>query len=83
MASSGYTKAPQVGNDSHTTSRVKMLGPMPAMDISLDLILPTPATMALGGVPTGKWKAIQQLRAAGNIRYRGCTSIAIAWKRKT
>lgn len=32
--------------------------------------------MALGGVPTGIWNAIQQDRAAGNIRYNGCISIA-------
>lgn len=69
-----------MGNDNQTTSRVKIVGPIPAIDISLDLMFPTPATMAFGGVPTGKWKAMQQLRAAGNIRYRGCTSMAMAWK---
>lgn len=44
--------------------------------ISLVARLATPATMAFGGVPTGKWNAIEQDRAAGNIRYSGCTSIS-------
>lgn len=69
-----------MGNDNQTTSRVKIVGPIPAIDMSFDLIFPTPATIAFGGVPTGKWNAMQQLRAAGNIRYRGWTSMAIAWK---
>lgn len=37
---------------------------------------PTPATIAFGGVPTGMWKAIQHDKAAGNIRYNGCISMA-------
>lgn len=34
----------------------------------------TPATIALGGVPTGMWKAIEQARVAGTIKYRGSIS---------
>lgn len=43
----------------------------------------TPATIALGGVPTGIWNAIQQDKAAGNIRYNGCISIATDISAKT
>lgn len=50
--------------------------------ISFVAIFATPATMAFGGVPTGKWNAIEHDRAAGNIRYSGCTSIsAESWAR--
>uniref|UniRef100_A0A2M4DMX8 Putative secreted protein n=1 Tax=Anopheles darlingi TaxID=43151 RepID=A0A2M4DMX8_ANODA len=51
---------------------------MPAMAISLIAMLPTPATIAFGGVPTGIWKAKLHDIAAGNIRYSGWISIAIA-----
>lgn len=46
------------------------------LTMSLVGIFATPATMALGGVPTGKWKAIEHESAAGNIRNNGCTSIS-------
>jgi len=52
--SSGYTTAPQVGNVTQTTIKVKIDGPIPAIAISLVRILATPATMAFGGVPTYK-----------------------------
>lgn len=56
--------APQVGNEAHVTINVKIVGPIPANAMSLVLIFATPATIAFGGVPTGMWKAKQQLRAA-------------------
>lgn len=37
----------------------------------------TLATIAFGGVPTGIWNAIQQDKAAGNIKNNGCVSVAI------
>lgn len=97
---SEYTMAPHVGNVIQTTSKVKIVGPIPAfickirhnfilktesecgsmifqLTISLVRICDTPATIAFGGVPTGIWNAIQQDKAAGNIRYNGCISIAM------
>lgn len=45
-------------------------------------IFATPATIAFGGVPTGMWNAIEQDKAAGNIRYNGWISIsADSWAR--
>lgn len=40
-------------------------------------MLAIPATIALGGVPTGMWNAIEHAMAAGNIKYIGCKFIAI------
>uniref|UniRef100_A0A2M4B1E9 Putative secreted protein n=1 Tax=Anopheles triannulatus TaxID=58253 RepID=A0A2M4B1E9_9DIPT len=51
---------------------------MPAIAISLIAMFPTPATIAFGGVPTGMWNAKLHDIAAGNIRYSGWISIAIA-----
>lgn len=78
VASSGYTTAPHVGKVAHTTNRVNIEGPIPATAISLIAMFPIPATMALGGVPTGMWKAKLHDNAAGSMRYRGCISMAIA-----
>lgn len=41
-----------VGKVAQTVSRVNIVGPMPAIAMSLVRMFPTPATMALGGVPT-------------------------------
>lgn len=46
------------------------------LTISLVAMLATPATIAFGGVPTGIWNAIEHDRAAGNIKYNGCTFIS-------
>lgn len=41
-----------VGKVAQTVISVKMVGPMPAIAISFVRMFPTPATIALGGVPT-------------------------------
>jgi hypothetical protein len=41
-----------VGKVAHTVNKVKIVGPIPAMAMSFVRIFPTPATIALGGVPT-------------------------------
>jgi len=52
-ASSGYTTLPHVGKVAQTVIKVKIVGPIPAIAMSFVRIFPTPATIALGGVPTG------------------------------
>lgn len=49
----------------------EMVGPTPARAISLLLMFAYPATIAFGGVLTGKWNAILQAKPAGRIRYNG------------
>lgn len=51
---------------------------MPANAISFVRILATPATIAFGGVPTGKWKAIEHERAVGYMKSNGWTCIVCA-----
>jgi hypothetical protein len=41
-----------VGKVAQTVIKVKIVGPIPAIAISFVRILPTPATIAFGGVPT-------------------------------
>lgn len=45
---------PQVGKRAHRRSRQMIVGPNPALTISLVGILTILATIALGGVETGK-----------------------------
>uniref|UniRef100_A0A182UYB2 Uncharacterized protein n=1 Tax=Anopheles merus TaxID=30066 RepID=A0A182UYB2_ANOME len=68
---------PQVGKLAQLMSSVKMDGPMPATAISLIRMLPTPATIAFGGVPTGRWNEKLHTIATGNIS-TGSTTLQIA-----
>lgn len=60
----------------------QMVGPTPATAMSLLLIFAYPATIAFGGVLTGKWNAILQANPAGRMRYRGWISMVTAYKKK-
>lgn len=57
--------------------------PTPALIISLVGMLHGAATIALGGVPTGKEKACEQAKQAGNIKYIGCHFAAMHISAKT
>ena len=43
---------PYVGKVAQTVTRVKIVGPIPAIAMSFVRMFATPATIALGGVPT-------------------------------
>lgn len=64
----GKITEPHVGYAPHTMSVVIILGPMPPTAILEVGICATPATMALGGVPTGMWNAMEHASVAGIIR---------------
>lgn len=57
--------------------------PMPALVISLVGMLQGAATIALGGVPTGRQYACEHAKQAGNIRYMGCHFATIDISAKT
>lgn len=76
-------RSPKNGKIANKTNNEITETPIPALVISLVGILQGAATIALGGVPTGRQYACEQAKHAGIIRYIGCHLAPIDISAKT